>query len=283
MYEIRAVDTSIEGISECCNLLKTVFPDATNFTNEYLDWLYNQNPVGSAIGFNAFDGQELVAHYVTIPVIARLFEKQSYGLLSLNTATHPAHWGKRLFTTLANSTYAQGADLGYEFVIGVGNEISTPGFIKMGFQSVGKLEAKIGFGNIKIKRARSKVEFEPVWDKERLEWRCKNPENIYRLNKVGRVTQLLASTGKFGIQAILGEFDDAIDYPLIPQLNSEFYLFKLWLGLDCNINWFGTSYINVPNRLRLSPLNLIFKDLTGKNRILSAKKISFHAIDFDAY
>ncbi len=214
---------------------------------------------------------------------ARLFEKQSIGLLSLNTATHPAHWGKRLFTTLANSTYAQGADLGYEFVIGVGNEISTPGFIKMGFQSVGKLEAKIGFGNIKMKRARSKVEFEPVWDKERLEWRCKNPENIYRLKKVGRVTQLLASTGKFGIQAILGEFDDAKDYPLIPQLNSEFYLFKLWLGLDCNINWFSTSYINVPNRLRLSPLNLIFKDLTEKNRILSAKRISFHAIDFDAY
>ena len=51
---------------------------------------------------NAFYNNELVAHYVTIPVVYKFNDKTLNGLLSLNTATKAEHQGKGLFTKLAS-------------------------------------------------------------------------------------------------------------------------------------------------------------------------------------
>src|SRR5215467_4083405 len=80
----------------------------------YLQWLYRDNPCGHVVGFNAYAGDELAAHYATIPVEATLDGAPARGLLSLNTATHPTHQGKGLFTRLAERTYARASELGYE-------------------------------------------------------------------------------------------------------------------------------------------------------------------------
>ena len=52
------------------------------------------------------------------------------GLLSMATVTHPAHRGKGLFKTLARQSYETAREEHYEFVIGVANANSYPGFIK---------------------------------------------------------------------------------------------------------------------------------------------------------
>lgn len=79
---------------------------------EVLHWQYKDNPDGPAVGFNAWHGEELAGHYVTIPLKAMVNGTVEKGLLSLNTATHPAHHGKGLLTKLAKTTYALAAEKG---------------------------------------------------------------------------------------------------------------------------------------------------------------------------
>lgn len=62
--------------------LKQVFPGSEVLTEKYLKWEYADNPCGMIIGFNAFENEEIAAHYVTQPVIADLFGKETKGLLS---------------------------------------------------------------------------------------------------------------------------------------------------------------------------------------------------------
>jgi len=64
---------------------------------------------------------------------------------------------------------------------------------------------------------------------------------------------------------------------------SKFSSINIWMGLDRQLRWQGRCYFNFPNRFKPSPLNLIFRDLTGKNRIPKPEQIRFMALDFDAY
>ena len=159
-YRIEPIDPSAKGIGDCRRLLRLVFPSAVHFTENYLDWEYNQNPAGKAVGFNAYHDHELAGHYVTLPLRARLFGSDVSGLLSLNTATHPNHQGNGLFTKLAEHTYARARDLRFEFVIGVANANSTHGFVnKLGFQLVGRLSAKVGLKKVDIQKPPHETEF----------------------------------------------------------------------------------------------------------------------------
>jgi len=258
---------------------------AMHLTPAYLEWQYVQNPVGQCVGFNAYAREQLAAHYVTLPVTAKLFGVEKRGLLSLNTATHPQHQGKRLFTTLAEKTYEYGKSEGYDFVFGVANANSTPGFIrKLGFQLVAPLSAKLGFGLVKKKQTPPDICFECVWDATRLSWRLQNPSLAYSCRQANQSAQVLAPTGKFGIQAILGEFMIK-QYPaqLFAEHRAIPYPIKLWIGLDAWVDWTRSLYMDIPERFKPSPLNLIFKDLTGKQRELLPDQVIFQAIDFDAY
>lgn len=97
-------------------------------TSNIWRWQYADNPVGKIVGFNAYMGNLLAAHYVTMPIYMNIEGEKTLGVLSLNTATHPEHRGKRLFTILAEKSYQYAAENGYKFVIGVANAQSTHGF-----------------------------------------------------------------------------------------------------------------------------------------------------------
>lgn len=287
MYDIKLVGTSQEEIQQGFDLLRLVFPTAHHITPAYLDWEYRQNPTGQVVGFNAFSDQQLVAHYVTIPIVARLLGKETKGLLSLNTATHPNHQGKKLFTTLASETYDYGKANGYTFVVGVANANSTHGFVnKLGFQLIQPLTVRIGWGAVPQSITGSQVDFERVWTPESISWRLRNPSIPYTVCKGKNHFQVLAPSGKAGIQVLLGEFSLS-QYPNEEKHSKISFLSRftpqLWMGVNNSINWSGSFYFDLPNRLRPSPLNLIFKDLTGSGIRLDSKSLVFRAIDFDAY
>jgi len=280
MYTFRHVAIDKEGIQQCSALLRVVFPQSDILNEAYLKWEYADNPAGNIVGFNAFEGDEMAAHYVTQPVVANLFGKETKGLLSLNTATHPNHQGKKLFITLADMTYQYAAENGYEFVFGVANANSTPGFLKkLGFQHVAPLQAKVGIGKIKVQPTAKEYTFERLWPRELLEWRLKNP--VHRYEIAGNI--MYASTGKYGIKAIMGDFNKDLLAHFESHHISSLNPMKLWMGIDPRIVWKGSMFYEIPQKMRPSPLNLIFKDLTGGNRILDAGTVKFRAIDFDAY
>lgn len=283
-YRFSPLDLSRKGISETSALLTSVFGREAALTPEFIHWEYNENPVGPAVGFNAWMGDELAAHYVTQPIVATFNGQQTRGLLSLNTATHENHRGKKLFTILADKTYEAGLQQGYEFVIGVANANSTPGFLKnLKFSLICPLKVKFGAGT-QPALADRQYEYARFWDKNMLAWRLSNPKLHYEIEKRKDHFVVLAPTGKYGIRAVLGAFP--LEYlPENISLKSRGGMnpVNIWMGLDENLSWKGKLYFDFPDKLKPSPLNLIFRDLTGKNRIPKPEQIRFMSLDFDAY
>ncbi|HYO58518.1 hypothetical protein, partial [Archangium sp.] len=123
-----------------------------------------------------------------------------------------------------------------------------------------------------------------LWDRELLAWRLANPSRAYRLRQRGESVRVEAPTGKAGIQAILGDFPR----PLCPTSLEHTAPFspnpvRLWLGIDPSRRFQRSLYPPIPERLRPSPLNLIYRDLSGKRPSLDVSRLRFRALDFDAY
>lgn len=280
-YDLRPTGIEPSGITAATRLLQQVFPGAAHFTEPVVKWQYANNPDGTVVGFNAWHHGVLAAHYVTIPLLARIDGREEKGLLSLNTATHPGHQGKGLFTKLANATYDEGARQGFGFVIGVANANSTHGFTKkLGFQPVSPLCAMIGVGRLPLATVEH-AGYERIWHEAALRWRLSHPAYRYRLKRTKAHDLILTDRVQFGARHVLAAMParsvpDAVIQPFTGSAP-----FKLWIGLDAAMRWRGRPYLNIPMRLRPSPLNLIFKDLTGKGRTLDPTTVRFQAIDFD--
>lgn len=282
-YQTRPLDLSDDGLRDCARLLNRVFPHASHLTEKYLDWQYVRNPDGRAIGFNAYQRDVLAAHYVTIPVRARLEGNPRTGVLSLNTATHPDHQGRKLFTRLAEKTYEAAAAAGHDFVVGVANANSTPGFTrKLGFQLVGGLDARLGIGRPSRGSPREAGAFERVWDRASLAWRLANPSKGYRVRTDDSWCRVDAATERPGIKALLGEFDREIEPVETERDELGFRPLTLWIGIDPSVRWSRSLYLDIPRCFRRSPLNLIFRPLTSPLP-LRREEVRFQALDFDPY
>jgi GNAT superfamily N-acetyltransferase len=262
------------------------FPSAKGYSREYLDWLYRCNPDGPVVGFDARDGDRLVAHYVCIPARARIGGEEVRVLLSLNTATHPDYQGKGLFTQLAERTYAAGAALGYDCVYGVANANSTPGFTrKLKFQLVGPLRAMVGIGSFGIDfESLSGLQFRRSWSSNALAWRCGSPlRPVISRKKYGRRI-FLAPALIGGACMAAAEFDEA---SLTDDLESPVSGFasplRLFIGLIPSAAERPSFYIDIPHALRPSPLNLIYRSLSGRVESINLDKVFFSFLDFDAY
>ena len=280
-YQIRQTAIDSASIASYSSLLGDVFGKPELFTKEYIKWQYADNPDGNIVGFNAYDGETLAAHYVTQPMQARVRGVKMKGLLSLNTATHPEHQGKGLFVKLANQTYSYAAEQGYDFVIGVANQNSVHGFTKkMGFQLVGQLHALLGMGALPYSSNLSSFSYYKDWSPEALAWRLRNPCNQYGVSNDRNVV-ITSPTAYPMITATLGTFDKKT-YAVNPR-PSSFSVLNLWIGANRDITSKTNLYFNIPNRLRPAPLYLIFKALNSSIAPLDFDDVFFQALDFDAY
>ena len=273
-YRFEPIDTA-PGLREReAALLRTVFPRAKRYGVHYLRWEYDANPCGDVVGFDAYAGNDLCAHYAAQPLDAALFGKTTRGILSFNTATHPGHQGRGLFTELARRTYARAASLGYEFVIGVANAQSTPGFIsKLGFQLVSPLRVIIGFG---APQSDAPTDYARIWNERSRSWRLQNPVRSYHMAR-GRIA---CSSGIPLLKVLLSS--SAWDNEGTSTAFCMTHPATMWIGLAPALRWRGLG-LPLPALLRPSPLHLIFLDLTGQGRRLDPARVTFDAIDFDAY
>lgn len=273
-----------ESLNNYSLLFSACFPDAAKFNFEYLNWLYCINPNGNAVGFDAWDGDQLAAHYVCIPCIVNVCGQKHKLLLSLNTATHPKYQGKGLFTKLAEMTYVAAAAAGFDGIYGVANANSTPGFVKkLGFQLIEPLKAKVGFGKLHIDlKNMTNKQFQRIWTEQDLQWRCSNPNNPvysrresdcveFSANAIGKILPAYAELSTSNLDNIKA----TIDRPIFPM--------RLYIGLlpvgSCNFK----NYFNIPQRFRPSPLNFIYRPLGQNSLVPERGTINFSFLDFDAY
>jgi GNAT superfamily N-acetyltransferase len=285
MFSFRPVETSETSLQRYASLFSACFPGASHLSVDYLRWLYTSNPCGRVVGMDAMVHDVLAAHYVCIPVDLWHFGTKERALLSLNTATHPSYQGKGLFTKLAEQTYELGRSLGAVAVFGVANANSTPGFIrKLKFQLVAPLEARIGVGHlvdVDWKRAKEISQFRRAWSIEQLSWRMSNPSNpliVARNDACG--STFLAKTGRAGIR-VWGDTPTPLG-PTQPPSSAPISL-KLFLGMYPRGAHRYNICARIPGRFRPSPLNLIYRNLESAATNISADRVSFNFLDFDAY
>jgi GNAT superfamily N-acetyltransferase len=275
---IRPAGASQAQLAAYSELLNATF-ETTKFTPEALAWRYRDNPAGQVVGADAWDGDRLAAHYAVCPLEARIDGECVRGLLSLNTATHPDYQGRGLFTKLAETAYGLGAQAGYGFVIGVANANSTPGFLRrLAFQDFGRLEAGV---LARLPRAFSdaQVQYQGAWRPELLDWRLANPQGRYATARRGGLFAVWAEThlpfvrsGAF-LPDVAGR--EGGRAPLAATL---------FIGLEPRLSLGRQGFLPVPEALRPSPLNLIWRRL-GDNAPSELRRgaVAINFLDFDPY
>lgn len=284
MLSYRAVEIDERSLGKYVELFRTCFPHAANIGSEYMRWLYADNPCGRVVGMDAWFDEVLAAHYVCVPTRVSVFGREVNALLSLNTVTHPDFRGKGLFTKLAESTYQVAAERGFAMVYGVANANSTPGFIrKLGFQLVDQLEARLGIGRqleIDWGRVLEAAQFRRLWNANELMWRVRSPANPVSLVSVDAgFTDLYAKTDRKSIVA-WGELPLAIHN--VESKAPNILAPRLFLGLSPRMGTRRRVSLNIPNRLRPSPLNFIIRMLKNRD-VIDKDFVSFSFVDFDAY
>ncbi len=284
-YTYKPLEFNDQSVDVYSNFLAGYYKRPDLFTFEYLKWQYAKNPMGKAVGYNAFFKDELIAHVVTIPMRAVIFDKEEKWLLLVNAITVPEYRKKGISVGLAEKVEQLGIDLGYAVIIGIANRNSTPSYIKgRGMEWSTTLDAHIGIGRPTLKKKTEvHCDFRVLWDKKSLDWRLKRPGSQYWRKRHQKRCKVYALSGKPGIKTLLGNFAPEEVGEHLPSKRRINKPLTLWIGKDPNIDWHRTLSFNLPGCLRPSPLNFLYKDLSGKNRSLIDKRIFFQAVDFDAF
>ena len=194
------------NLTDYVNLFSSSFSGAGKLNLEYLNWLYCKNPHGEAIGWDAFMGDKLIAHYAVIPRKYSFLGQEYAAALSVNTATHPEHQGRGLFVNLANRTYESAHAFGTSFIVGIANANSIGGFIKkLDFTALGQVGLFLSFNS--IRKESSKLDL--INDAEWINWRLSNPSRKYTYSLLGNGALNIRTEIK-GITFNLGYVDNSI-------------------------------------------------------------------------
>jgi GNAT superfamily N-acetyltransferase len=277
--ELQRVSTDRRALEKYVELFSESFPGVTKYDLTYLAWQYCRNPNGAPLGFDALVGGRVVAHYVCIPMSMRVKGRPQRALLSLNTATHPAFQGKGLFTRLASATYDEARQLGFQFVYGVANSNSTPGFLKkLAFQLVEPLQAGFVLGRLPRLGNDETLDLAPNWDCDSLAWRLENPAGQYHRSHSNWIA---AATGRAGIESYAIVSGAILSEVRTLRAASRFRL-RLYLGTTGSMAWRGSWLAPIPKALRPSPLNLIYRAI-GPDVPATIRQSRIGALEFDPY
>lgn len=272
--------TTLADLEAYVELFAACFPGASKFSIDYLHWLYLDNPSGRVIGFDAFDGSRLAAHYALIPVEVEVKGHRALASWSLNTATHPNYQGQGLFTKLAEKTYEAAHDRGCIGVIGVANQNSTHGFVKkLGFVLHGQLAIIVGFGE--IRPADTEDSMRRIWTPPLLEWRLRNPSQVYyRARRRKNRSAIYTTAGPTSVPIILAYADNAVppmrELPLLPLISTLQPRVMIAFGVD-----FTGLGLPIPRRILPSPWNVIYRSLHGSAG--EAPRLTILGIDLDTF
>ena len=135
-----------EALPEIVGLLERVFPRDRPWGPD-LDWQYLENPSGPARYVNAYaESGALIAHYALLPTPPLAEPPAAFAgtYLSLNVAADPEARVPGLMVATTRALYRAMLADGPALVVGVANEKSSQGFVRMlGFQSLGRLSLTV--------------------------------------------------------------------------------------------------------------------------------------------
>jgi GNAT superfamily N-acetyltransferase len=283
VFESRPLDLSESGLKKTLELLKLVFPNGQHFSEEYLNWLYLQNPLGLALGADVYEGDSLVTHFALMPLSTVYDGVEQKAVLVLNIATHPDYRAKGLFKMAGIAALEEARSQGVDHALGVANGNSTKNFLRqLNFSLITPLDVKVGFGGLPEPDTARSFKHRVFWGQEELAWRLRRPGQQYFWVQDQGLKKVYTQISNFGPYVNMLSTKEPLDcdkndlgFKLNPQ--------RAWIGCDSSRDWSGSCYFDLPEFLKPSPLNLIFLDLTQRERALKKEEICFNALDFDAY
>lgn len=104
----------------------------------YWSWKHNDNPFGSSPALVAEAAGRLVGLRVFMRWTWEQQRKEVRSVRAVDTATHPDWQGKGIFTRLTLALVDRMKEEGVSFVFNTPNRFSRPGYLKMGWSSVGR-------------------------------------------------------------------------------------------------------------------------------------------------
>ena len=259
------------------------FPGAHKFSRSFLHWQYYDNPAGPPLGCNIDDGGRLVGHLMGIPQAVTLRGEPVTVTLIMNVATHPDYRGRGLFLELVRRVAEMSAARGHAGVVGVANQQTERAYrTKLGFQNVAGLGAHVELlpQAVDMDRAAAQAQFAHRWTDATLAWRLKNPANPLRI--VGGTDDSLVVEGASTTPLIRAR-------AVIPRagLSSSAFGGALAPAVVLGLTPRGTTRrrlaMTVPERLRPSPLRMIWLNHKIPGDQLDPEKILFSFLDFDAF
>lgn len=134
-------EASEKDIPQILQVLKASLGETSSKKTEDV-WRFKHidNPFGRSLVFVAEEEQELIG----VRAFMRWQWQQRDVIYSafraVDTATHPNHQGKGIFKSLTLTALQEGKQRGDNFVFNTPNSQSKPGYLKMGWEEVGKIK-----------------------------------------------------------------------------------------------------------------------------------------------
>jgi GNAT superfamily N-acetyltransferase len=108
-------------------------------------WKHHDNPFGRSPAWVALDGERIVGLRVWLRWRFVAQGRRWDAVRAVDTATHPEYQGRGIFRRLTTSSLDALRAEGVGHVFNTPNEQSRPGYLKMGWQEVGKLPVGVRF------------------------------------------------------------------------------------------------------------------------------------------
>ncbi|GGW87229.1 GNAT family N-acetyltransferase [Salegentibacter mishustinae] len=171
MHIREATETDIPGILE---VLKASLGETSSKKTEKV-WRYKHidNPFGESLVLVALEQDRIIGVRAFMRWKWQKGNRIYSAFRAVDTATHPKHQGKGIFKKLTLRALEIAKKQGDHFVFNTPNEQSKPGYLKMGWEEVDKLEIQLAPSN-------------PLY------WKFKAKRPNYKINKNSNIENLKA-------------------------------------------------------------------------------------------
>lgn len=111
----------------------------------FFAWKHHESPFGRSPAWVAVDGDRIVGLRVWLRWEFEDGSRTYRAIRAVDTATHPEYQGRGIFRLLTTQSLDLMREEGVDFVFNTPNEQSRPGYLKMGWEQVGKLPTEARF------------------------------------------------------------------------------------------------------------------------------------------
>ena len=209
-------------------------------------------------------------------------EKKIKVLQSINVCVDTRYRGKKLFKEMASRLEEYAKSENYSLIIAIANKLATPAWQNsIGLKFLTQLDVLLGYGDLGLNNLNlNNSIFTSIWNQKRIEWRKNNPSNsvnIYKQKKIRLSSPSVMSI--FKVFSLIECENLSINYN---KAKFNFFLPNLFIGLvPPNSN--SSIYFKIPEVLKPSPLNFLYKNINDENIEIKKDECFFSYLDFDAY